>query len=162
MSATTLKPGVTHYTMPSDTQVAVVRVVKAPRKLVFATYTEPRHLQRWLLGPAGWSMPVCEFEARSGGRWRFVWRKANGTEMAMAGDVRECVPPSKIVTTESWGPEWPETINTTEFTESDGHTTITLTITYPSKEARDKALETGMKGGMDESFARLEALLAQL
>lgn len=156
------EPGVTSYTMPTDTQIQVVRAVQAPRRIVFAAYTEPRHLQKWLLGPEGWTMPVCEFEARAGGRWRFVWRKANGAEMAMEGEVRECRPVDLVVTTERWGGEWPETLNTTEFTERDRQAIITLTIDYPSRAARDMAAQTGMKGGMDESFDRLDRLVVAL
>jgi uncharacterized protein YndB with AHSA1/START domain len=66
------------------------------------------------------------------------------------------------VTTERWGPEWPETLNTVEFTESGGFTTITTTVTYPSKEARDAAIQTGMMDGMEASYARLDELLETL
>jgi uncharacterized protein YndB with AHSA1/START domain len=159
---TATRPGVTTYATPTDREVVVTRVVDAPRKVVFAAHTEPRHLQRWLLGPEGWTMPVCEFDARPGGAWRYVWRKADGSEMAMSGIVREFAPPERVVHTERWGPEWPETVNTTVFTESEGRTTITLTIAYPSKEARDAAIQTGMKGGMDQSYDRLEVLLRSL
>jgi uncharacterized protein YndB with AHSA1/START domain len=162
MTTTATRPGVTSYTTPTDRELVVTRVVAAPRKLVFAAHTEPRHLQRWLLGPEGWTMPVCEFEARNGGAWRYVWRKADGSEMAMSGTVREILPPERVVHTERWGPEWPETINTTVFTESEGRTTITLTVTYPSREARDAALKTGMKDGMDLSYDRLDGLLRTL
>jgi uncharacterized protein YndB with AHSA1/START domain len=156
------RTGVTTYATPSDREVAITRVVDAPRRLVFDAYTNPTHLRQWMLGPEGWSMPVCEIDLRPGGAFRYVWRKADGAEMTIAGSVREVVPPHRLVTTESWGPEWPETVNTVVFTESGGQTTITLTLLYPSKEARDAALESGMKGGMDQSFARLEALLGTL
>ena len=76
--------------------------------------------------------------------------------------VREVAPPERVVTTERWGPEWPETVNTVVFTETAGQTTIRLTITYPSKEARDAALQTGMKEGMEQGFARLDHLLGTL
>jgi uncharacterized protein YndB with AHSA1/START domain len=77
----------------------------------------------------------------------------------MSGTVKDVAAPERLVTTESWGPEWPETVNTLVLTESGGRTTVTLTILYPSKEARDAALETGMKSGMDESFERLDRLV---
>ena len=80
----------------------------------------------------------------------------------MSGTVREVVAPERFVATESWGPEWPETLNTLVLTESGGRTTITLTVHYPSKAARDAALKTGMKEGMDQSFARLDTLLRTL
>jgi uncharacterized protein YndB with AHSA1/START domain len=156
------KVGVTEYTTPTDTEVVITRVVDAPRQLVFAAWTNPQHIPQWLLGPEGWTMPVCELDLRPGGKWRYVWRKTAGTEMEMSGEVREVVVPERMVTTERWGPEWPETINTLQLSEYGKQTTITLTMKYPSKEARDAALETGMQGGMDESFARLDALLQQL
>jgi uncharacterized protein YndB with AHSA1/START domain len=114
---------------------------------------------QWMLGPEGWSMPVCEIDLRPGGGWHFVWRKADGSEMDMRGGYREVSPPERLVSTESWGPEWPETLNTLTLAEKDGKTTITQLILYPSKEARDAALETGMKDGMDQSFDRLDEYL---
>lgn len=154
--------GVTGFATPTDTQVVITRVVEAPRRLVYDAYTQPKHLQKWLLGPEGWSMPVCEVDARTGGAWKYVWRKSDGAEMAMSGTFREVVPGEKLVSLERWGPEWPETVNAVVLTESGGKTTITTTITYPSKEARDAALKTGMKDGMEPSFDRLDQLLASL
>ena len=151
--------GVTTIATPTDREVVITRVVNAPRRLVFAAWTEPRHLQRWLIGPDGWSMPVCEIDLRPGGRWRYVYRKPSGTEMTLTGSVLEVLPPERLVTTESWGPEWPETVNTVVLTESGGHTTITLTITYVSREARDAAVGTGAMDGMNQSFDRLDELL---
>jgi uncharacterized protein YndB with AHSA1/START domain len=159
---TVAKTGTTKYATPSDTQVTITRVVNAPRKIVFEVYTQPKHLQKWLLGPPGWTMPICELDARPGGKWRYVYRKDDGSEMTLSGTVREFVPPERMVTTESWGPQWPETVNTVLFTEDSSYTTITITITYPSKEARDAALQTGMKEGMDQGFARLDELLETL
>jgi uncharacterized protein YndB with AHSA1/START domain len=105
---------------------------------------------------------VCEIDLRPGGKWHFVWRRGDGTEMSMTGTYREVVPPERLVHTESWGPEWPETLNTLVLTESGQQTTITMTILYPSKEARDAALQTGMKEGMEYSFGKLDALLTTL
>jgi uncharacterized protein YndB with AHSA1/START domain len=101
-------------------------------------------------------------DLRPGGSWHYVWRQSDGSEMSMTGIVRELAPPERLVTTEKWGPEWPETINTLVLTESGGRTTIELTILYPSKEALDAALQTGMKEGLDVSYARLDSLLAKL
>jgi uncharacterized protein YndB with AHSA1/START domain len=151
--------GVTTYETPSDREVVVTRVVNAPRRLVFAAWTEPKHLQRWLTGPEGWTMPVCEIDLRPGGRWRYVYRKASGKEMTLTGSVLEVVPPERFVTTESWGPEWPDTVNTLVLTEAEGRTTIALTITYVSKEARDAALDTGAMDGMNHAFELLDELL---
>ena len=162
MMSTASKVGVTGYATPSDTQVVITRVVEAPRRLVFEAYTTPKHIRQWLLGPEGWTMPVCELDARPGGKWRYVWRRTDGSEMTLTGVCKEFEPPSHMVTTESWGPEWPETLNRVAFAESGGVTTITLTITYPSKAARDAALQTGMKEGVDQGFARLDQLLKTL
>jgi len=156
------KTGVTSFSTPSDTQVRFSRVVAASKDLTFEVYTKPEHLQKWLRGPEGWTMPICEMEPRSGGSWRYGWRKSDGAEMIMGGIVKEFVPNERLVTTERWGPEWPETLNTVEFTESGGFTTITTTVTYPSKEARDAAIQTGMMDGMEASYARLDELLETL
>jgi uncharacterized protein YndB with AHSA1/START domain len=107
-------------------------------------------------------MPVCEIDLRPGGTWHYVWRRTDGSEMVMHGSYKEVVPPERLVSTESWGPQWPETVNTLVLAESGGRTTITLTITYPSREARDAALQTGMKDGLEQGYARLDALLTTL
>ena len=161
------KVGVTTYATPTDTEVVITRVVDAPRRLVFDAWTNPKYVPRWLTGLEGWTMPVCEIDLRPGGSWRYVWRGPDGGEMGMRGSYKEIVPPERLVSTESWGPEmtgqeWPETLNTLVLTEVGGRTTITLTITYPSKAARDAALQTGMKDGMDQGLARLDTLLKTL
>ncbi len=158
----TAKLGQTVYSTPNDRDIVIVRVVDAPRRIVFDAWTNPKHIPQWMTGPEGWTMPVCEIDLRPGGSWHYVWRKANGSEMGMTGEVKEVAAPERLVTTERWGPEWPETLNTLVLTESGGRTTITQTVHYPNKEARDAALQTGMKDGMDQSFARLEALLPTL
>jgi uncharacterized protein YndB with AHSA1/START domain len=159
---TAARTGVTAYATPTDREVVITRVVDAPRRVVFDVWINPNHVPQWMTGPEGWSVPVCEIDLRPGGSWHFVWRKSDGSEMAMTGTYREVVPPERLVHTESWGPEWPETVNTLVLTESGGQTTMTLTLTYPSREARDAALKTGMKGGMDQSYARLDILLGTL
>ena len=160
--ATATKTGATTFTTPNDREVVITRAVDAPRRLVFAAWTDPRHIPQWLLGPEGWTMPICEMDLRPGGAWRYVWRNADGAEMEMSGIVREVSPPERLVTTERWGPEWPETVNTLLLTESGGKTTITLTITYVSKAARDAALETGMADGVEQSFVRLDRIVRTL
>lgn len=149
------KQGVTTFSTPSDREIAMTRVFDAPRRLVWAAWTSPEHLPHWMLGPPGWTMPVCEVDLRPGGAWRYVWRQADGTEMAMSGVYREVTPYERLVSTESWGGDWPETINTLTLSEEGGKTTITSTVLYPSKEARDAATQTGMKEGVNASFDRL-------
>ena len=149
-------------TRTSDTEIVLERVFDAPRHLVFETMTRPEHVRRWWCSIEGYTMPICEIDARPGGAWRYGWRQDSGTEMIMGGIVTDIVPNERIVTTERWGPEWPETLNTVEFTESDGLTTITTTVTYPSNEARDAAIKTGMMDGLEVSYSRLEKLLEAL
>jgi uncharacterized protein YndB with AHSA1/START domain len=161
MTSATSDTGATTFATPSDLEFSATRVFAAPRALVFDAWTKPEHLPRWMTGPDGWSMPVCEVDLRVGGAWRFAWRREDGGEMEIHGVYREIVPPERLVTTESWGGDWPETVNTIVLTEQDGRTTVTQTTVFPSTEARDAALETGMRSGMTLSFDRLAAYLAE-
>jgi len=149
-------------TTPSDREIVMRRTFNAPRRLVFETWTNPKYVPQWMLGPPGWSMPVCEIDLRPGGAWHFVWRQSDGTEMEMRGTYREVKPPERVVSTESWGGDWPETLNTVVFAEKDGKTSVAITILYPSKEARDAALRTGMAKGAGMSYDRLAGLLASM
>ena len=160
--ATVSKVRTTTFTTPSDREIVMTCVVDAPRSLVFDAWSKPEHLPRWMLGPGGWTMPVCEIDLRPGGAWHFVWRRSDGTEMEMRGVYREVTPPGRLVSTESWGGDWPETLNTVILSEEGGKTTITQTVLYPSKEARDAALQTGMTSGVSESFDRLAAYVGGL
>src|SRR5207237_4356830 len=81
--------GTVKFTTPTDREIVMTRVFDAPRRLVFEAWTKPEHLPRWLLGPEGWTMPVCEADLRPGGEWHFVWRKSDGTEVGMRGVDKE-------------------------------------------------------------------------
>jgi uncharacterized protein YndB with AHSA1/START domain len=154
-------------TLPSDREVKVTRSFNAPQALVYRAYTEPELVRRWLLGPPGWSMPVCEMDVRVGGRFRWRWRSAeNGSEFGFAGTFREVQPLSRIVHTESYDPGtvgggYPgnEAIVTVSFTEERGVTTVTSLIDFGSKAARDAAVATGMTDGMEQSYQLLDRLL---
>jgi uncharacterized protein YndB with AHSA1/START domain len=151
------------YAIPSEVEFQIKRTVDAPRELVYDCFTKPEHLTHWMLGPDGWSMPVCELDLRPGGAWHYQWRHEGGDTMEMHGVVVEVVPPERLVTTESWGGPYPETVNTVTFEEVPGSgTLITTTIRYPSTEARDAALQTGMTKGVQRSYERLEQLLSGL
>ena len=92
-------------TLPSDREVKVTRSFRAPRALVYRAYTEPALVRRWLLGPPGWSMPVCEMDVRVGGRYRWRWRSdTDGKEFGFAGTFREVQPPSRLVHSETYDP----------------------------------------------------------
>jgi uncharacterized protein YndB with AHSA1/START domain/effector-binding domain-containing protein len=149
-------------TTPGEREIAMTRVFAAPRRLVFEAFTRPELLQRWLLGPPGWSMPVCEIDLRVGGSYRYLWRGADGTEMGVRGVYREIAPPERIVATEVFDQAWypGEAQTTFELVERQGETTLTLTVLYASREARDVALRSDMEKGVAASYDRLEELLA--
>jgi uncharacterized protein YndB with AHSA1/START domain len=153
--------------MPSDREVKVTRSFKAPRALVYRAYTEPALLQRWLLGPPGWTMPVCEMEVRVGGSYRWRWRSnEDRTEFGFSGVFREVEPGKKLVHSERYdsgttgvGESGGEALVTVVFEEQNGLTTVTSLMDFGSKEARDAAVATGMTDGMEQSYQLLDKLL---
>src|SRR5205807_9676277 len=107
LPAPTLFPYTPLFRSPSDREITMTRVFDAPRTLVFDAHTKPALVKQWLLGPPGWSMPVCEMDVRVGGTYRWVWRHdRNGTEMGMGGVYREIVQPERLVTTERFDEAW--------------------------------------------------------
>ncbi len=156
--------GTLNVTTPTDREIVITRVFDAPRRLVFDCMTKPELVQRWLLGPPGWTMPICEIDLRVGGRYRYVWRKAGQKDMGMGGVFREIVRPERIAQTGLFDEDWTggETLETSLLTEQAGKTTLTITVVYASHEARDGALRTGMTGGMATSYDKLAELLASL
>lgn len=153
----------TAFTTPNDLEVVATRVFDAPRQLVWDAFTSPEHVPHWMTGPDGWTMPVCEIDLRPGGAWHFVWRRENGSEMEMRGVYQEVVPPERLVNTEHWGADWPETLNTTVFSDTEDGMTLTVsTVRYPSKDARERAMRTGMSDGWGTSYARLDEHLRSL
>lgn len=151
-------------TTPTDTQIVITRQFDAPRHLVFACYTQPSLIRRWLNGAEGWIMTVCEFDARVGGKYRYEWKAPDGYVMGMGGVIREFEPVSRVVTAELFDEDWTggETIGLLELTEIDQRTTLINTITYASKQARDRALATPMAEGMEFGFAKLDTVLVEL
>lgn len=154
--------GKTIYTKPSDTELLATRVFDAPRELVFDAHTKPEHLRKWMVGPEGFTMTACEIDLRPGGKLRVGWQKPGENEFEITGVYKEVKRPERVVYTEQWGEGWPETIHIYEFLEKDGTTTMKWTTRFPSKEARDKALEGGAIDGMDPSYDRLDAVLQNM
>ncbi|AMV17477.1 SRPBCC family protein [Planctomyces sp. SH-PL14] len=149
---------------PSDREIVLKRQFDAPRAAVFRALTEPALLRRWMLGPPGWTMTVCEIDLRVGGGFRYAWKNTDGTEMAMRGTYREILAPERIVNTEQFefGCETQagEQIGTAVLAEANGVTTLTTTILYPSKEARDGTIACGMEMGVAAGYERLDGVLA--
>lgn len=156
--------GQLQITTPSDREIAITRVFNAPRKLVFQAMTTPELVKRWLLGPPGWTMPVCEIDLKVGGSYRFGWLGEGGKAMEVHGVYREVRPPERCVQTEKFSPSWypGEAIVTTDLVEQSGKTTLTTTVTYESREIRDRVLGSNMESGVAASYDRLEEVVASL
>ena len=150
-------------TTPSDCEIRLMRLFNAPRRLVFEAMTKPEHVKQWWgrLGE-GYSVPVCEIDFRPGGSWRFVNRHPKG-EAAFRGEYREIEPPSRVVFTEIFE-QFPDTVSvvTSELSEEDGKTRLTVTVRYPSPAVRDMVMASGMSKGAGISYDRLEDLVAEL
>jgi uncharacterized protein YndB with AHSA1/START domain len=147
-----------------EREIVITRVFDAPRHLVFQAMTEPELLKRWMLGPPGWTMPICEIDFKVGGKFRYLWRSDDGTEMKMSGVFREIVPNERVVNTATFefgcAPQAGEQVGTAVLVEENGKTTLTSTIVYPSKEARDGTIASGMSKGVAASYDRLAELLS--
>ena len=155
-----MNTGTLHVATPTDREIVMTRVFDAPRARVFEAFSTPELLRRWF-GPRGWSLSVCDIDFRVGGAWRFVLRGPDGTEMGMRGRYREIEAPTRTVHTESFDDfsEAGESIVAADFGEADGRTTLTATVTYPSREVRDAVLNSGMEHGAAESYDKLAELL---
>ena len=147
-------------TLPSDREIAMTRVFDAPRRLVYAAFTRPELIQRWL-GPRGWTLPVCEVDLRVGGKYRYVGEGPDGTRLGWGGVFKEIEHERRIVHTEAFDDYPGEALITNVWTESGGKTTIELTMLLASKEVRDAIIASGMEHGAAESYDRLEEMLAE-
>ena len=149
-------------TTPGDREIAMTRTFDAPRRMVWDACTKPELIRRWLLGPEGWTMPVCEVDLRVGGSYRFVWRKGD-QEMGMGGVYREIAAPGRLVNTEKFDQPWyeGEAVATLVLAERGGKTTITTTVVYASRDVRDGVLKSGMESGVATSYDRLAGILAE-
>lgn len=152
----------TELEIVDDTHVRIVREVRGSLEQVWRAHHEPALLKRWLLGPDGWTMPVCEVATAVGGTYRYEWvSDSGGKRFGFTGTLLASEPPRRAVTTEAMlGVEGPSTENELLLAPLPGdRTRITIVITYPSKELRDVVLGTGMVGGMEISYQRLERVL---
>jgi uncharacterized protein YndB with AHSA1/START domain len=150
-------------TTPTDREIVVTRIFEAPRPLVWEAMVKPELLKRWLFGPEGWTMTICDEDVRVGGAFHWAWSGPEGAAMSMRGVYREVVPPQRIVRTESFefgcDSQAGEQLATIVLTEQAGRTLLTLTVLYPSKEARDGTIASGMEHGLNAGYDRLEEIL---
>ncbi len=142
----------------SDTMVRISRVIRGKVADVWRAHQEPALLQRWLLGPDGWTMPVCEVATKVGEKYRYEWEAADGSQrFGFEGELLESTAPYRAVTSEQMiGMDGPGTRNEMTLVAVPGGTQLTFIITYPSKELRDMVLGAGMTRGMEQSYERLE------
>jgi uncharacterized protein YndB with AHSA1/START domain len=147
-----------------DREITMTRRFAAPAAMVFEAWTNPALLRRWLLGPPGWTMPVCEVDFRVGGAYRYEWRNEQGQAMGVGGVYREIEPPHRFVATERFDEAWypGESLITITFAEKDGETEMTTTMRYESTAARDGVLKSPMEGGVKQSYDRLAAIVEKV
>jgi uncharacterized protein YndB with AHSA1/START domain len=151
---------------PTDTTIVLTRTFQASRRLVWEAMTEPAMMRRWMLAPPGWTLSVCEVEGRVGGSLRLAWKSDDADPaMTLSGVFTEFVPHERMVHTETMKLGSGETIGSQleahEFAEKGGVTTMRITQTYDSKDARDGALASGMDQGVEAGYQQLDALFAQ-
>ncbi len=144
-----------------DTQIIVRRRFAAPPELVYCAHTDPAIIQKWLLGPEGWTMPVCISDARPGGKIRYEWSNGKGAGFSLTGEYVELEPYSRIVHVERMHlPDaTPDNLAETRFDPDGTGTLMTIRMTLPDAQTRAAMLASGMEGGMEKSYARLDALL---
>ena len=149
-------------TTPTDREIRVERVFDAPRDRVFAAYTDPKLIPEWW-GPRDSATIVDQMDVRAGGSWRFVMRTADGSETGFRGTYREVSPPERIVQTFEWeGMPGHVSVETATFEDLGDRTKVTTTSLFHTTEERDGMLASGMEGGLNETYARLDELLDRL
>jgi uncharacterized protein YndB with AHSA1/START domain len=151
MSALTLKA-------EGDTHVVITRRFAASPQTVYRAFTDPTLIQLWLLGPDGWTMPVCINDARPGGTFRYEWANGKGQGFYVTGEFLEIEPNKRTVHVERMFLPDPTPDNhvVTTFEPDDTHTLMTMRMTLPDAETRAAMLATGMERGMEASYARLD------
>jgi uncharacterized protein YndB with AHSA1/START domain len=144
-----------------DKHVVVTRRFAAPPEAVYRAHTEPRLIQKWMLGPDGWTMPVCVCEARPGGKIRYEWADGKGGGFYLTGEFLELVPFSRIVHVERMHLPDPSPDNhvETRFEPDGSGTLMTMQMTLPDAQTRAAMLASGMEHGMEASYVRLEAMV---
>ena len=154
-------------TLPSDTEILITRQFDAPAALVFKAITTPELVKRWWgFDTSVWK--VCDIDLRVGGSWRYVVGEGD-EEVGFHGVYREIDAPHRIVSTEAFeglvamgitdDPDSVASVNTVTLDEVDGVTTMSTLVQHVTKDHRDGHVNSGMEGGMQVSFDRLEDLV---
>jgi len=149
-------------TTPTDREIRIERIFNAPRDRVFALYTDPELIPEWW-GPYGTTAEVDEMDVRTGGRWRFVMHNSDGSQTGFRGAYREVTAPERIVQTFEWEPMAGHvSVDTATFEDLGDRTRVVTTSIFHTTEERDGMLGSGMEGGLQETYQRLDALLERL
>jgi uncharacterized protein YndB with AHSA1/START domain len=145
----------------SDTKVRISRIIRGSVDAVWRAHHEPALLRQWLLGPDGWTMPVCEVATEIGQTYRYEWEKLDGQgRFGFTGTLLDWLPPHRSVTTEAViGVDGPSSTNELTLTAVEDGTLLSVLMTFPDAAVRDTVLATGMTDGMETSYARLESLI---
>jgi uncharacterized protein YndB with AHSA1/START domain len=144
----------------SDRELVITRTFNGPVRIVFEAWTTPELLKRWWAPKsAGVTLVSCEVDARAGGGYRFEFSHKGSSPMVFFGKYLEVIPHARLVWTNEESADG--AVTTVTFEEKDGKTLLVLRERYPSKEALDASI-AGMEGGMPETFAQLDELLASL
>jgi uncharacterized protein YndB with AHSA1/START domain len=148
-------------TTQGDQYVIVTRDFAATPEQVYRAHTDPSLIQKWLLGPDGWTMPVCINEARPGGKFRYEWSNGKGASFYITGEILELEPYRRIVHVERMHMPDPTPDNhiETRFVADGAGTLMMMRMTLPDSETRNQMLATGMEHGMEASYVRLESML---
>ena len=147
-------------TTEGDTHIVLTRRFGAPPEAVYRAHTDPQLIQKWLLGPDGWTMPVCISEARPNGKMRYEWVNGDGRGFHVTGEYLELEPYNRIVHVERmYLPDpTPDNHVETRFDPDGNGTLMTIRMTLPDAETRARMLATGMERGMEASYVRLEGI----
>lgn len=144
-----------------DTHIIVTRRFAASPEAVYRAHTDPAIIQKWLLGPDGWTMPVCKCDAKPGGSFRYEWVNGKGQGFHITGEFNELEPWSRIVHVERMflPDKTPDNHVETRFDADGAGTLMTMRMTLPDEKTRAAMLSTGMEHGMEASYVRLEDLV---
>ena len=143
-----------------ETHIVVTRRFEAPPEAVYRAHLDPNLIQKWCLGPEGWTMPVCINQGKPGGKIRYEWSNGRGGGFFLTGEILELDPPHRIVHVERMHMPDPTPDNrvVTTFVADGAGTLMTMRMSLPDPETRKAMLATGMERGMEASYARLERL----
>ena len=148
----------TEVALLGETKARITRIIRGSVDQVWRAHHEPELLRRWMLGPDGWTMPVCEVATVVGQSYRYEWEnEESGERFGFTGHLLECLAPVRATTDEAMiGVAGPSVVNELTLIPLESGTLLSVICTYPDAATREMILATGMADGMETSYARLE------